>query len=69
MALRRQIIDFIWLYLLNDTNQATGIGHVAIVQHEFTPRHVRVLVEVINAVGVKERGTALDAMHFVAFVQ
>ena len=30
---------------------------------------VRILVEVVDTVGVEERGAALDAMHFVALAK
>ena len=39
------------------------------VQDEAAPLLVRILVEVVDAVGVEQRGAAFDAMHFVAFAQ
>jgi len=40
-----------------------------VVQDEFAAGLVRVLVEVVDAVGVEQRTAALDAVDFVAFVE
>jgi hypothetical protein len=40
-----------------------------VVQDEFAPGFVGVLIEVVDAVGVEQAGAALDAVHFVALVQ
>ena len=45
------------------------IGQVAVVQDEARGLLVRILVQVIDAVGVEERGAALDAVHLVALVE
>ena len=39
------------------------------MQNEAPVRDVRILVEMINAVGVQQRGAALNAMHFIAFAK
>ena len=39
------------------------------VQDEATPFFVRILIEMIDAVGVEQRGAALDAVDFVALAQ
>ena len=44
-------------------------SHVAVVQDEAPVLLVRVLVEVIDAVGIEQGGAALDAMHIVALVE
>jgi hypothetical protein len=67
MALRRKIVDLVRLHLLNDANQTAGVGHVAIVENKLPAGHMRVLVEMIDTVGIKERGAALDAMPFIIF--
>ena len=69
VALRREVVDLVGLHLLHDVDQAGGIGHVAVVQHEPTLVLVRILVEVIDAVGVEQRGAALDAVHLVSLVE
>jgi hypothetical protein len=40
-----------------------------VVENEAPPGLVRILIEVIDAVGIEQRGTALDAVHFVTLVE
>ena len=69
MALRRQIVDLLRLHLLHDAHQAGGVGEIPIVQDEPAILFVRILIEMIDAVGVEERSAPLDAMHLVALVE
>jgi len=69
MALRREIVDFVLLHCLHDPDQATPISHIAVVQDELPPTYVQILVQIIDPIGVKERGAAIDAVDFVAFLQ
>jgi len=39
-----QVIDFIWLNLLNDTRQIRAITQIAVVQVKVGPFNMRVLV-------------------------
>jgi hypothetical protein len=48
--------------------KAARIGQIAIVQDKFSALRMRVLIEMVNAVCVKEGTTPLDAMNLVAFV-
>ena len=67
--LRREVVDLVRLHLLDDADQVGGIGQVAVVQHEIAVGDVRVLVQVVDAVGVEQRGAALDAVDHVALFQ
>jgi len=69
MALRGQVVDFVQLNLLDDAHQAAGIRHVAVMQDELAVGLVRVLVQMVDAVGVEQRATALDAMHHIILVE
>jgi hypothetical protein len=69
VALRGEVVDLVGLHLLDDAHQAGAVGHVAVVQDELAVRLVRILVEMVDAVGVEERGAALDAVHLVALVE
>src|SRR5579872_6237503 len=69
MALRAEVVDLIWTHCLDDATQAAGIGEVAVVQDEPPSMLVRLLVEVIDAGSVKERGASLDAMHLISFAE
>ena len=62
MALRGEIVDLVGLDLLDDADQVGGVGHVAVMQMEAAPALVRVLVEMIDALGVEGRRPALDAV-------
>ena len=53
MALRPQVINFIWLRFLNDTHQVTAITEVSIVQLKARITHVRILINVIDALSIK----------------
>ncbi len=53
VALRRQIVDLVRLHLLDDADQIGGIGQVAIVQVQPHAALVRILVEMIDAIGVE----------------
>ena len=69
VALRRQVVDLVGLHLLHDADQVGGIGQVAVVQEQAHVALVRILVQVVDAVGVEDRGAALDAVHLVALAQ
>ena len=69
MALGGKVVDFVRLHLLNNAYQVGGIGQIAIMQDELATRFVRILVQVINAIGVKRGGAALYAVNHVAFAE
>src|SRR6516162_2264578 len=53
MALGGEVVDLSWLGFLNDADEIRCIGHIAVVQHEPNIPFVRVLVEMINALGIE----------------
>ena len=69
MALRTKVINFIGLRRLNDANQVCAVRQIAIVQHQIAVIDVRVLIDMINALSIKRRRTALDAMHFISLLE
>ncbi len=69
VALRREIVDFSRLHLLHDADEVGRVGHVAVVQEEPHIRLVRIVVQMIDAVGVERRRAALDAVDDVALLQ
>ena len=69
MALRSEIVDFVRLDLLDDPNQIGRIRQISVVQLEPYVSLMRILVLVVDAIGVKRRGTTLDAVHRIAFFQ
>ena len=69
MALGRQIVDLVRLHFLDDPDQAGGIREIAVMQGEIKSLLVRVVVEVIDAIGVDQRRPALDAVNRIALGQ
>ena len=64
-----QVVDLVRLHLLDDAHQAGGIGQVAVVERELAVVDMRILVQVVDAVGVEQAAAALDAVHLVAFLE
>jgi hypothetical protein len=69
MALRCQVVDLVRLHLLNDPDQVGGIGQVAVVQPHVHRALMRILIQVIDSIGIEGRRPALDAVHLVAFAE
>jgi hypothetical protein len=69
VALRREVVDFGRLDLAEQPQKVRRIGHVAVVQEKPDTGVVAVAVEVVDALGVQQRRTALDTVHDVALRQ
>jgi len=69
MALGTQVVNLIGLHLLQDAGEVGAVGKVTVMQIEPTVLGMGILVDVIYALGVKRRSTALDAVNFVAHVK
>ena len=69
MALRSEVVDFVGLHLLDDAHQTRAVGHVTVMQGKTPVYHMRILVQVIDAVGIEQRRAALDTMNFIALVE
>ena len=68
VALSAQVIYFIRLCFLHDADEVAGVAQVAIVQLEVGVLDMWVLVNVVNALGVEQRRTTLDAVDDVALL-
>jgi hypothetical protein len=55
--------------VLDDAQEAGGIGEIAVVDDKARGGLVGVLVQVIDAMGVEQRHPALDAMYGVPLAQ
>ena len=66
MALGREVVDLIGLNILHNADEVGAVHKVTVVQLQSNVVFVRVLVEVVNAICVELRRTALDAVNFVA---
>ena len=69
MALRGKIVDLVRLHFLNDSNQIGGISQIPVVQRETDIFLMRILVKMINAIGIEGRCAALYTMNVVALRQ
>ncbi len=69
MALGGQVVDFVGLHLLDDADQAGGVGEVAVVQDKAAVFDMRVFIQMIDTIRIKERAAALDAVDFVTFAE
>lgn len=54
---------------MNDARQVRSVGQIAIVKGELGIGLVRILVDVINALGIKGGGPALDSVNLVSLAE
>ena len=66
VALRCEVVDFGWLNLLDDADEVRAVGHVSVVKHKAGIGSVRVLVDMIDTLGVEGARAAFNAVNFVA---
>ena len=69
MALRRQVVDLVRLYLLDYADQVGGVGQISIVEDEILVCYMGILIEVIDAIGIEQRGAPFDTVHDVVFAE
>jgi hypothetical protein len=69
MALRPEMIDFIWLDFIKEVCQLAGVGKVSIMQEEASIRIVRILIEMINPLCMKSARPPHKPMYCIAFVE
>ena len=69
MALGREIVDLIGLDLANYPDQAGGVREITVMEAERRIRLVGIKIEMINTVGIEQRGATLDAVDLVPLLQ
>jgi hypothetical protein len=69
VRLRGQVVDLGRLDLVHQGDQASAVGEVAVVQEEAGALLVRILVEVVDAVGVERRRATDQSVHLVALAE
>ncbi len=69
MGLGAEIVDFVGPHLGQDPCQVRRIGEIPVMQLEPGVAFVGVLVDVVDPLGVEERGAALDAVDLVALLE
>ena len=66
MTLRAQVINFVWLEIIQQLHQHHTVREIPIVQEHLRAIDMRVIVEMVNTLRIERRATADDAMHLVA---
>jgi len=66
MALGRQVVNLIGPDLLENPNQVGGIGQISVMEDHFPIFFMGILIEMVNAVCIEQRGPALDTVHLIA---
>ena len=69
MGLCTQVIYFVGTDFRQQAREVGGIGQIAVVQFEAHVVDVRILVDMVDTLGVELRGAAFDAVDFIAFFQ
>lgn len=70
MTLSGQVIDFARLDFRDYFDETTGIGHVAIVQMQFsTFVGIPIFVQMFDPFGIERTSSTDNAVHFVTFAQ
>jgi hypothetical protein len=68
MALGGKVVYLVGLHLLDDADQTGGVCQVPVVKNEVTVGLVRILVQVIDAVGIEQGSAPFDAVDNLAFI-
>ena len=69
MGLCTQVIYFVGTDFRQQAREVGGIGQIAVVQFEAHVVDVRILVDMVDALGVELRRAAFDAVDIIAFSQ
>jgi hypothetical protein len=62
-----QVVNLVGLHLLHNADDVGRVAQVAVVQVQAHRIVVRVLVQVVDPLGVEQRAASLDAVYLVAF--
>ena len=54
MGLRAQVVDLVGLHLLQDAGQVRAVGQITVVQIEVAVIGMRILIDVVDALGVEQ---------------
>ena len=69
MRLRREIVNLVRLRFLHDADDIGRVGHIAVMQVEGNALLVRIMNEMVDALGVERRRPALHAVHDISLRQ
>ena len=69
MRLSAEIVDLVGLYLGDYPGQVGTVCQVSVMQFEALVIGVRVLIDVVNSLGVEQGRPSFDAVNFVALFE
>ena len=69
MALRRQIVYFVRLHLLQYPDKIRCIGHISVMENESFVLLMGILVQVVDPIGVKQGTASFDPVDHIPLVQ
>jgi len=69
VTLSREIVDLVGLHALQYLAQYRAIRKVAIVQRQVGAALMRIVIDVVDALGVERAGSAKDTMHLITLAQ
>jgi hypothetical protein len=63
------VIDLLRFELIDQFHEVDGIGQVAIVKEKLHPVNVRILIKMVDSVGIKGAGPPNYTMDLIALLQ
>src|SRR5579863_1381048 len=69
MAHGAEVINLIGFCFLNDADQVGTVGEIPIMQMKMDILFMRILVEMIHAIGIKKRTPSLNAVNLVSLIE
>jgi hypothetical protein len=67
MTLGAKVVYFIGLYFLDDTDKVGAVGEISVMEDKIFVFHMRILVQMVNTVGIKKRAATFNAMNDISF--
>ena len=67
MTLGAKMINLVWLEPVDQFDEIYGVRQVAVVKEKLHSMHMRVLIQVVDAIRVERARAADDAMDLVTF--
>jgi len=67
MALGGEVVYLVGFCFSDDAREVAAVGKVAVVENEVAVVDMRILIEMVYALGVEGTGAPFDAVDFVAF--
>jgi hypothetical protein len=67
MGLGRKVVNFIWLNVINQPPDNTGIGQIAVMKKKFAVVNMGINIEVIDPASIKSGRPSDYAVNLVTF--